>query len=87
MIAKKTTIKAPEGLHARPAGELVKLAKSFPGTKTLISNGAREVSAASVLSILSLALKKGTEVEVKAEGPDEESAVNALAGFLDSLEG
>lgn len=87
MIAKKTIIKAPEGLHARPAGDLAKLAKSFPGTRTLISNGVREVNAASVLSILSLGLKKGTEVEIKADGPDEESAVKALTGFLDSLEG
>lgn len=87
MISRKTTIKAAEGLHARPAGELVKLAKSFPGTKTLISNAIREVNAASVLSILSLALKKGTEVEIKADGPDEGKAVETLIAFLDSLEG
>ena len=85
MIAKKTTIKAPEGLHARPAGELVKLAKSYTGTRTLISNGVREVNAASVLSVLSLGLKKGDEVEVKADGPDEVMAVESLTGYLDNL--
>ncbi len=86
MVSRKTTIKAAEGLHARPAGELVKIAKSFPGTRTMITNGTREVNAASVLSILSLALKKGTEVEIKAEGPDEGKAVDALKEFLDNLE-
>ncbi len=86
MVSRKTTIKAAEGLHTRPAGELVKIAKSFPGTRTMITNGTREVNAASVLSILSLALKKGTEVEIKAEGPDEGKAVDALKEFLDNLE-
>ena len=86
MVSRKTTIIAAEGLHARPAGELVKIAKSFPGTRTMITNGTREVNAASVLSILSLALKKGTEVEIKAEGPDEGKAVDALKEFLDNLE-
>ena len=86
MVSRKTTIKAAEGLHARPAGELVKIAKSFPGTRTMITNGTREVNAASVLSILSLALKKGTEVEIKAEGPDEGKAVDALKEFLDNME-
>lgn len=87
MTGRKTTIKCPDGLHARPAGDLAKLAKTFPGTKVILSNGTKEVNAASILSILSLALKKGTEVEVKADGSDEEKAVEAIIEFLDNLEG
>lgn len=85
MIAKKVTIGAPDGLHARPAGDLVKLVKSFAGTQVTLSTAARSVSASSILSILSLALKKGTDVEVKAVGPDEEKALAEVTRFLESL--
>lgn len=87
MTAKKMTIGAPDGLHARPAGELARLVKSFPGTRVTLSAGGKEVSAASILSILSLALKKGTEIEVKAEGPDEGKVLDEVTRFLDSLQG
>ncbi|MBR5174509.1 MAG: HPr family phosphocarrier protein [Bacteroidales bacterium] len=85
MIAKKLTIGAPDGLHARPAGDLVKLVKSFPGTQVTMSTAVRSVNASSILSILSLALKKGTEVEIKAVGPDEEKALAEVTRFLESF--
>jgi len=85
MIAKKVIIGASDGLHARPAGDLVKLVKSFTGTQVTLSTSARSVNASSILSILSLALKKGTEVEVKAVGPDEEKALAEVTRFLESL--
>jgi phosphotransferase system HPr (HPr) family protein len=87
MIAKKLTIGAQDGLHARPAGDLVKLVKSFPGTQVTMSTEVRTVNASSILSILSLALKKGTEVEIKADGPDEDKALAEVIRFLESLEG
>ena len=43
------------------------------------------VNASSILSILSLALKKGTEVEIKADGPDEDKALAEVIRFLESL--
>ena len=85
MIAKKLTIGAQDGLHARPAGELAKLVKSFPGTQVTISTAVRTVNASSILSIISLALKKGTEVEIKAVGPDEDKALTEVTRFLESL--
>lgn len=85
MIAKKLTIGAQDGLHARPAGDLVKLVKSFPGTQVTMSTEARTVNASSILSILSLALKKGTEVEIKADGPDEDKALAEVIRFLECL--
>ena len=79
------TIKAPDGLHARPAGDLARLVKSFPGTRVDLATPSRKVNASGVLSILSLGLKKGVEVEVITEGPDEEKALAAVSDFLDSL--
>ena len=85
MTATKLTIGAPDGLHARPAGELAKLVKSFPGTQVTISTAVWTVNASSILSIISLALKKGTEVEIKAVGPDEDKALTEVTRFLESL--
>lgn len=85
MTANKLTIGAPDGLHARPAGDLAKLVKSFPGTQVTISTALRTVNASSVLSILSLALKKGTEIEIKAVGPDEDRALTEVTRFLENL--
>ncbi len=85
MTAKKLTIGAPDGLHARPAGDLAKLVKSFEGTQITISTAEKTVNASSILSILSLALKKGIEVEIKAVGPDEDKALTEVTRFLESL--
>ena len=85
MTATKLRIGAPDGLHARPAGELAKLVKSFPGTQVTLSTAVRTVNASSILSIISLALKKGTEVEIKAVGPDEDKALTEVTRFLESL--
>ena len=85
MITKKLTIGAPDGIHARPAGDLVKLVKSFPVTRVTMSTATRTVNASSILSILSLALKKGTEVEIKADGPDEDKVLAEVTSFLESL--
>ena len=81
MTTGKVTITAPNGMHARPAGELVKLRGVAPARITL-RTAAREASAVSILSLLALGLKHGTEVEVCAEGGDEAAAVRAVTDFI-----
>ena len=85
MTTESITIEAPNGLHARPVTELVRLVKSFAGTKVTMATAAREVRADSMLSILSLGLKKGTEVKVSADGPQEEKAVKAIVESIRSV--
>ncbi|MBQ4288095.1 MAG: HPr family phosphocarrier protein [Bacteroidales bacterium] len=85
MTTESITIEAPNGLHARPVTELVRLVKSFAGTKVTLATAAREVRADSMLSILSLGLKKGTEVKVSADGPQEEEAVKAIVESIRSV--
>lgn len=82
MVTRKVTIEAPDGMHARPAGELVKRIKEFAPTKVTLRSGGKEVNAASILSILSLGLKRGTELEVIADGPCEQEAADAVADFI-----
>lgn len=74
MTSQKVTITAPNGMHARPAGELAKLVKGFAPVRITFRTAAKEVNAASMLALLSLGLKCGTEIEICAEGGDEAAA-------------
>lgn len=85
MTSRKITIAAPSGMHARPAGELMKLAKGFAPARITLHTAAKEASAVSILSILALGLKHGTEVSICAEGGDEGAAVQAIAEFIANL--
>lgn len=82
MTSRKITIAATNGMHARPAGELVKLAKGFAPARITLRTDAKQASAVSILSILALGLKHGTEVSICAEGGDEAAAVQAIAEFI-----
>ncbi len=81
MTSKTIIVEAEHGLHARPASELVKLAKSLNITVFLSASG-KQVKASSMLGILSLGLKKGTQLVVSAEGEAENEAVNTIADFI-----
>lgn len=85
MTEETIVVEAPNGLHARPVTELVKLVKSFDGTEVTIATAAKKVKATSMLSILSLGLKKGTEIVIAAEGGDEKSAVEAVRDLILSV--
>ena len=69
------------GLHARPAGQFVKLASGFKSSVKL-GTAARMVDAKSILGVMSLALKQGSEVIGNIEGPDEDEACDKLLAFL-----
>ncbi len=71
------------GIHARPAGMLVKEAKKFESKITLAGNG-KSADAGKLIAIMGMGLKKGAELTVTAEGPDEEAAANAMEEFLRS---
>lgn len=85
MVEQKITLSAPNGLHARPAGELVRLVKSLAPTKVTIAMEVKQANAASMLSVLALGLKCDTQATVKAEGGDEAGAVKAVTDFLLSI--
>ncbi len=83
MRTKTVTITSPDGLHARPAGELVRTVKSFAGTTVTLATSMKKVNAAGMLSVLSLGLKAGTVVEVAADGPQEAEALDAVVGIIE----
>ena len=69
------------GIHARPAGLLVKEAAKFQSS-VKIQKGAKEADAKRIFGIMGLAVKKGEEVVIKADGADEDEAIKALEAFF-----
>lgn len=84
MVSENTVVKGTTGLHARPAAQLVALIKTFQ-SKVTISTSAKAVNGASMISILSLGLKSGSEIEIKAEGEDEVQAVKSVVAFFENM--
>ena len=77
------TVKDELGIHARPAGLLVKEAAKFSSKITIQGNG-KNADLKRLLAVMSLGIKKGAEIEVTAEGDDEAAAVAALEDFFKS---
>lgn len=75
------TITDPEGMHARPAGALVKTASGFASSVQIGKDG-KMVDAKRIFGIMSLGIKCGNEVTIQVEGDDEETASQALEAFL-----
>lgn len=75
------TIIDPEGIHARPAGVLVKEAAKYPCNVTIAKDG-REVDAKRIMGVMSLGVKCGQEITMKTDGDEEEAAADALLAFL-----
>ena len=84
MTEREFTVTNEFGLHARPAGQVATLAAQFEANLEIASQN-EWVSARSVLSMLSLAIGPGSLVRVRAEGPDEENAVDAIGALLVGL--
>ena len=83
MIEKKYKISFQEGLHARPAKMLVRIAKEAQ-SKIHISNRHGKSDAKSMLGIISLQAAFGTEVTVTIDGADEAAVEKRLEKFFKS---
>ena len=84
MFQKKMTITNSFGLHARPAVDFVRCASGFVSKIQVCRPGEDPVNAKSIIMLLSRGFAQDTEVEITAEGPDEQQAVEALAELLAS---
>ena len=82
MTAERTVqIVNKNGLHARPAAEIVKLAATFKSDITMVRDDL-EVNAKSIMGVMMLAAEFGSELKVRANGPDAEEAVQAIAELV-----
>ncbi|GAA0704804.1 phosphocarrier protein [Dyella sp. SG562] len=82
MLEKEIVVSNKLGLHARASAKLVQLVQGFKSTVWLISKG-REVNAQSIMGVMMLAAGIGTPLTVRAEGADEEQALDAVVDLFD----
>ena len=76
------TITDPVGIHARPAGLLVKEIKSFAGSAVTITKGEKSVNALKLMALMQMGIKCGDTVKVTVEGGDEEAVAAAIEAFF-----
>lgn len=77
ILLKEVRVLNELGMHARPAGRLAQEAQKFSSAVYLVHNG-QKVDAKSILDILTLALSKGSSIQIEADGPDAHAAVEQL---------
>ena len=77
MAERAIFIRNKLGLHARASAKLVSTAGQFSSEISLAKDGI-SVNAKSIMGIMMLAACKGTELQLKAEGEDEQEALNAI---------
>lgn len=76
-------IKDEVGIHARPAGMLVKVAKKYV-SKIVIKKDGREAEATKLMALMSLGVKCGQVVEVEVTGADEDTAYEEIKNFFEN---
>ncbi len=81
-IEKQVTILNEDGLHARPAGVLVKKASEFQSKIEIRSDQGVVKNAKSIMGLMSMGLEKGAVVTLIAEGVDAAGAIDALSSLI-----
>lgn len=69
------------GIHARPAGMLVKMAKEV-NSKVMVACNGKSADATKLMMLMSLGIKQGDTVTVSVEGEDEDTAVTRMETFF-----
>lgn len=77
----KYVITDPLGLHARPAGMLVKAAAAYSSAVTITAPSGK-ADAKRIMAVMRLAAKQGMELTITCDGADEEAAAAGLLDFL-----
>jgi phosphocarrier protein HPr len=81
MAERTVTIVNKNGLHARPAAEIVKTAARF-SSDIVIARDDLEVNGKSIMGVLMLAAECGSTITVRASGADETAALDAIAALI-----
>jgi phosphocarrier protein len=81
MAERSVQIVNRNGLHARPAAEIVKAASKFKSDITIVRDDL-EVNGKSIMGVMMLAAEYGSMLQLRATGPDAEQAVDALATLV-----
>ena len=85
MIKQEITIQIPNGLEARPVALLVQVASQY-GSEIYVESDNKKVNAKSIMGMMTLGMDISEELEISADGADEESAIEGITGFLAGME-
>jgi phosphocarrier protein len=75
------TITDEQGIHARPAGELIKVVKGFTSS-IQIAKGGKSADCKKIFGVMGLAAKKGDTVTFTFDGDDADAAYDAVSAFM-----
>ena len=81
MTSQTVTVVNPLGMHARAAARFVHLATRFQ-SRIRVARDAREMDGKSIMGVMMLAAECGASILLRADGPDEEAALDALAAVI-----
>ena len=81
MIERSVQIVNRNGLHARPAAEIVKASAKFKSEITIVRDDL-EVNGKSIMGVMMLAAEFGATLTIRANGPDAQQAVDAIAELV-----
>ncbi|MBU5470886.1 HPr family phosphocarrier protein [Falcatimonas sp. MSJ-15] len=77
------TIKDEQGIHARPAGLLVKEVQKYESTVTIFKDE-KSADARRLMALMGLGIKCGQEIRVEVSGADEDAAADGIKAFLEA---
>ena len=83
MVERSVQVINRNGLHARPAAEIVKAAARFRSDITIVREDL-EVNGKSIMGVMMLAAEFGSHLLLRADGADEDDAVTAIAKLIES---
>ncbi len=81
MAERSAQIVNKQGIHARPAAEIVKTASRFKSNIVIVRDDL-EVNAKSIMGVMMLAAEHGSSIDIRAEGEDEGAALDAICRVI-----
>ncbi|MEA1930547.1 HPr family phosphocarrier protein [Halohasta litorea] len=85
-MERTVTVVPEDGLHARPASQVVEAASEYESRVTVGPAGGESVDASSMLAVTSLGVGSGDAVDLTADGEDEQAALDELETILTTPE-
>jgi phosphocarrier protein HPr len=82
MIEINLTLTNKSGLHARPAAEFTKLASKFK-SKIVLKGKGKVADGKSIIMVLTMGIRKGEQLTITADGPDEIESIEALQKLVE----
>ena len=84
MVSKVVKVVNAEGLHMRPAGIIAKAAKEHPECEIMMKANGKDIKAKAVMQIMAAGIKCGSEVEITADGENEDAALAKAVEMFES---